>query len=216
MGVEGMLNSGKSGGGPPHAKAVCDDCGCEEEVACAYARSRNPDQRQPNEGQVRTKVTAMGWSYVKGKLRCSDCEEKRKTMATKNKEPQVVEPKRDMTTREKIGIYAMLADVYDLDAGHYIGGETDDSVADVLGVMPGWVAQIREADFGPDGANDDIAILSERVETMERELARNRDVLVNLTKTQSGMSDEVASMATELKRIKDTLSRRVRKTAGIS
>jgi len=71
-------------------------------------------------------------------------------------ETQTPEP----TKRQRIDIFTMLAECYDIDAGKYRQGDTDDTLAEVLGVRPGWVMLIREAEFGPDGGNEDMESLS--------------------------------------------------------
>lgn len=57
----------------------------------------------------------------------------------------------------------MLEVAYDVSLGRYKGADTDLTVAEVLRVMPGWVAEIREDLFGPDGGNDEIEALAEDI-----------------------------------------------------
>lgn len=140
--------------GASRANIVCDDCGGKEAVPCAYESNGHPKV-----SQARGRAVAMGWSYVKNKLRCKDCEAKRKVIPMKQAETKAPEPSK----KERIQIFAMLAEVYDVDAGRYNNGDTDETVADVLGVRPGFVAQIREAEFGPDGGNEDIESLSQEI-----------------------------------------------------
>ena len=68
---------------------------------------------------------------------------------------------RQPTREQKRAIIDMLEEVYDTTAGRYKGAETDATVAAVLGegVMPGWVAQLREDLFGPDGGNGEMEAL---------------------------------------------------------
>tara|TARA_R110002020_G_scaffold95937_9_gene230111 strand:+ start:51076 stop:51714 length:639 start_codon:yes stop_codon:yes gene_type:complete len=163
MGIEAIPHKGGAG----RAKIVCEDCGRDEVIPCAYVGSGNAasNTQRPNESQARAKALHMKWSYIKGKLRCPSCEAKRKvgpmkavttaTTATKAPEP---------SKRERIQIISMLAEVYDLDAGMYSGGDTDETVAEVLGVMPGFVAIVREAEFGPAGGNEDMTALKIELE----------------------------------------------------
>lgn len=60
---------------------------------------------------------------------------------------------RQPTRDQKREIMAMLQDVYDPKAQRYRGAETDKTIAETLGdgILFGWVAQIREEFFGPDG-----------------------------------------------------------------
>ena len=66
-------------------------------------------------------------------------------MTASNDLPQ---PTRD----QKRDINQMLQEVYDIKAQRYRGEESDHSVAHALGIERwGWVSQIREEFFGPDG-----------------------------------------------------------------
>jgi excisionase family DNA binding protein len=75
--------------------------------------------------------------------------------------PANVQGIRQPTREEKRQIIGMLDAAYDTAAGRYVGGETDKTIAESLGggVMPGWVAEIREELFGPEGGNDELAAL---------------------------------------------------------
>ena len=174
-----------------------DGCDRTETVACAYIRSkRKTAPREPDQHQIHSKLKNQGWSYFKGKLRCPSCESKRKVATMKVVEK--TEAPREPTKRQRIDIFTMLAECYDLDAGRYQRGDTDETVADVLGVMPGWVARIREADFGPDGGNSDMEALSaafEQSRTAFREL---------LTELETA-GDEVKRIETQMKAQKDRL-----------
>ncbi|APZ53729.1 hypothetical protein [Salipiger abyssi] len=149
-----------SGKGVNRAECVCDDCGKSESVTCDYERGAG-NKWAPNEGQVKKKITAQGWFEVKGKLRCPACEKKRKVipMQTKQDAAKDAGDLRQPTREQKREIMLLLGDVYDCDGGCYRGDETDQTVADTLSVMPGWVAELREEFFGPEGSNADMAAL---------------------------------------------------------
>ena len=80
----------------------------------------------------------------------------------------------------------LLEDVYDVDAECYRRGDTDDTVAEVLNVMPGWVAQIREDFFGPCGSNEEIAQLKAEIEehlsSTEQFVKKTNDLVARLEK----------------------------------
>lgn len=170
----------------PAAEIVCDCCGHSELVRADYERTPS-GVFEVNEGQVLQKATHRGWSYVKRTLRCPTCEAERRTKkeettVTKQTDNVVTitpvqdEP-RQPSREQKRQIITLLNDVYDIKAGRYTGGETDKTVADAIGggVMFGWVAQIREDLFGPDG-NEELEVLSaELAEWSERAalLAKN-------------------------------------------
>jgi rubredoxin len=154
-----MIEGIKYTQGQSRAKIICDDCNRDECVPCAYVTKQiGGGPARPNESQARAKALTMGWTYIKNKLRCPSCEAKRKVVPMKpvKAETQTPEP----TKRQRIDIFTMLAECYDIDAGKYRQGDTDDTLAEVLGVRPGWVMLIREAEFGPDGGNEDMESLS--------------------------------------------------------
>ena len=146
-------------------------------VKSAYAtRANSARGPEVNMAQVMPKLHAAGWTYIKGVLRCVDCEINRifdhedaqpleKPMA---KEPTVivvppppVSPLRQPSRDQKRQIVAALEMAYDIKNQRYSGTETDKSIADMLGdgIMYGWVATIREDMFGPDG-NEELGSLA--------------------------------------------------------
>jgi len=163
------------------ALCTCCDCGATEEVRAAHGSNSGGLGRQvmslASEGQVIRKIEAKGWALVKKKLRCPSCEAKRreasdtqckteepmqkKAMTAPAKTPATVTELRKPTAIQKRQIIGILEDVYDDDLKRYRGKETDKSVAETIGinVMPGWVAEIREDMFGPDGSNDEMETL---------------------------------------------------------
>ncbi|WP_246100821.1 hypothetical protein [Palleronia caenipelagi] len=64
---------------------------------------------------------------------------------------------------QKREIILWLGEAYDAAKGCYVAGETDHTVAETLNVMPGWVVNIREEFFGPDGSNEDLAALKQDI-----------------------------------------------------
>lgn len=65
---------------------------------------------------------------------------------------------RQPTREQKRQIMSLLEVSYDTDAGRYKGTDTDNTIAETIGggVMPGWVAEVREEFFGPDGGNGEM------------------------------------------------------------
>lgn len=161
-----MISGVRDDRGFPKARCTCDECGFSLVVAAAQPKRSG----EINTGQALRKLQAAGWSLIKKKLRCPDCEARRRNpihdqqkegdVAVSETAPdsQVREPSRE----QKRQIMEMLGVSYDTKAGRFIGGETDATVAAALGggIMPGWVAAIREDFFGPDGGNDEIEALA--------------------------------------------------------
>ncbi len=204
------------GRGVHRAECVCDECARTEVVTCNYEKASS-GKWVPNEGQIKTKITAHNWTIVKGKMFCPKCTAKRKTVsmqASNAKKAEAPAPSRP-SKKQRIQIFTMLADVYDVDAGRYMQGDTDDTVAEVLGVMPGWVVEIREEEFGPDGGNEDI-------EKLAAELAEFREQATAAIKANTEQNDKmikaldkVKDFAAVLDRIKKAVGPRNQKKAGI-
>lgn len=168
------------------AEIICDCCGHTALVRADYERT-TAGVFKVNEGQVIQKATHQGWSYIKRVLRCAVCETERRTKkeettVTKKTDNVVAitpvqEEPRQPSREQKRQIISLLGEVYDTKAGRYTGGETDKTVADAIGggVMFGWVAQIREDLFGPDGNEELEALSAELVEWGEKAsvLAKN-------------------------------------------
>lgn len=139
------------------ARVICDVCAADQVFTSDYQRTAG-NRWHVNEGQVIRKAQGKGWEYVKSQMLCPKCSEERRMKPEPKEQPAPVTPIREATREQKREIVEMLKVAYDLDAGRYVGGNTDHTIAAELGggIMPGWVAEIREGMFGPDGGNDDI------------------------------------------------------------
>lgn len=207
--------SGRQGRpGQPRAKAICDDCGREEVFPCPMGE----------DGQARKKIQNLGWSLISGRLRCAKCEANRKVVTPMKPKVQAAEAPPSPSREQKREIMALLQEVYDADAGRYSGGETDASVAEVLGFpgRPGWVAALREEFFGPDGGNDDIEALAKALEQskawceeLDQDRARLSEVLRNLDQKKVKLEEAVASMQSDLSKIRRAVGSAARLRAGV-
>lgn len=197
------VSSSQGRRGHPCMRAICDECGRDEVFACLAGDS----------GRASKKVQQMGWAMVKGTLHCPACERKRKAgnmaktgsrqvLAKKTTTPPPPKPGVRQPTREqRREIMGLLEVSYDPDAGRYKGTETDETVADVLGVMPGWVAEIHEGFFGPSGGNEECEALAAeivsfltaaRAQMMEQNAAIGK--LGELTEQARGLAERLAKV----------------------
>lgn len=80
-------------------------------------------------------------------------------------------PLRQPTREQKREIIAMLDMAYDTASGRYRGAETDKTIAGAIGagIMPGWVAEIREDLYGPAGENDEMQAVREALAKLKAE-----------------------------------------------
>ena len=192
----------KTGKGHPRVRCICDDCGRDEVVGAVHGR-----RGDAGAGQAAAKVQRLGWSYIGKRLRCAACERKRKfggvaRMGIQMKDNQMtgtqsktrgrtaktraqVAPEPEAASRaQKREILSLLEEVYDVGVGAYLRGDTDDTVAEVLSVRPGWVAALREEFFGPSGENAEMKALSADIEaflaTAKDDLQATRQALVQI------------------------------------
>ncbi|MCE8467710.1 hypothetical protein LZ189_01295 [Rhodovulum sulfidophilum] len=207
------------GKGVNRARVVCDGCGREEVVTCNYLH-RPGRVWVPDAGQINRKMTGQGWAEVKGKLHCPGCEAKRKaTGMTKTTTAPASNPDgalRQPTRAQKREIMDLLEGVYDTTAERYRQGDTDATVAEVLGVMPGWVAEIRDAFFGPDGGNEDIAGALGRMEALERDMRAVAEEAARQRAAAEKKMAELSVLKVELDRIRVAVGPRALRKAGVA
>jgi len=141
------------------ASCTCDVC--HKGHARVGAKFGNSNRNTKRLGNIRNMSTVhkqlikLGWS-VNGKIiTCPDCLSKMEKPMVENTKQELRQP----TKSQKREIMLLLNDVYDIDNERYKGTETDKSVAECLGegIMWGWVSQIREEYFGPDGNEANLA-----------------------------------------------------------
>ncbi len=217
--LENMIKSTPKGASRrPYAEVKCDHCDFTENFRADYERVSS-DKFEVKEGQVLTKATQKGWSNIKGSLRCPECEAKRRNTAKPKKEITMTNvlnlPKTDEARQpsrdQKREIIALLNEVYDTKVGRYTGGETDKTVAETIGggVMLGWVAQVREDLFGPDGGNDDLVELRDEVQAaifectaVAKQCQEDIDKAVGTLKSYNGVREKLVDILTRIDKLK--------------
>lgn len=127
------------------------------------------------------------------------------------KSPAIVTPLREPTREQKRQIMSLLEVSYDTEASRYKGSDTDKTVAEAIGggCMPGWVAELREEFFGPDGGNaaveDALTKLAEmqvRADKAEAKAAAALGDAASAQKEAIGIRAEIAVMTKTLSAIK--------------
>lgn len=120
------------------------------------------------------------------------------------------DPLREPTIAQRRAIREMLDACYDSDRPGYTGGETDFTVAKEVGagILPGWVAMIRESGYGPAG-NADLDKLIASMEALlaksisdARELASLGGDLDRLQRAHTATQRDIADMNAQVGRIK--------------
>ncbi len=187
------------------AEATCDECGAMATVPASHAHSKGfarggaPIMVLNNPDQSMSKLRRQGWAQVKNRLYCPDCEATRKLRDQPKEKDMAIKTEnvtqlRQPTIEQRRQIVEMLVITYDGDAKRYKGHDTDKTLAEAIGggVMPGWVAEIREQNFGPAGGNEEIDAIRAALDEMQKRHAKE---IVEMSNKQ------IAESATLRKRI---------------
>ena len=191
-----MIQAIKGLRGEELALCKCDECAAELSLKAQHGTTnggRGHWQKTlsiQNEGAVHKKLQGAGWQVTRGKVFCKTCIEKRKH----HSDPVMssITEIRQPTREQKREIIALLEIAYDTAAERYKGTDNDMTVAASLqGVMPGWVAAIREELFGANGANDDIATLADEIKAF---IDANKQIEASLRIDSNAISDALAKV----------------------
>ena len=209
-------------------RALCDGgCGATVEfIAVAVRRKGTPGPDRIDIPAALHRVNESGWRATAKKQTCKTC------VTTKpekpKEEPEMVQitttqsmtpiraggvkldPVTDVpqpTRDQKREIMLMLQEVYDPAAKRYTGAETDQTVANALGIARwGWVSTIREEFFGPAG-NEAADLLAAEVSGA---LVRTETTLV----LAQGRMGEMGAMIEEVTIQRDKLAALLARVKG--
>lgn len=214
--------------GTPLARAHCDGCADTIECHARHART-NGEKSVDRVSSVIRSLSRHGWAEVRRKLLCAKCmgksdqKEAKKdvTDMNENRAEEIgnQDSPRQPTREQKRNIMAMLEVAYDVKAGTYLGTDTDKTVADSIGggVMFGWVAQIREEFFGPNGGNEEINDLKASYEAMHKDtmdvIAKVHNLRIGLTEAEKSLQSFRERAAAAASRL-DAIARAVGPKAG--
>jgi len=205
---------GIQGKGVNKANVVCDECSMLQSFVCGYHKV-NPHQSEPDIGQLNSKAAASGWSVVRKKHYCPGCAEARKVTNVVKIDPKKDTPKRP-SLEQKRQINAMVGECYDTKEGRYMRGDTDQTIADVLGVMPGWVAEIREDFYGPDGGNVEMDALAEELDEFMRAVNKRLHEAKAEADAMAEHLEKAKLFAGQLAKIRKAVGGHTLRKAGVS
>lgn len=176
-----------NGKGANRAKVTCDGCGRSETMSCDYLR--RSDGVGPNVGQLHKRLVAQNWDVRKTILRCPTCAARKRAMSHQEKREDTVQVKETVedstnnlpepTPKQERLIILAIENAWDDQNKRYRGGQTDKTVAEELagGIRAGWVAELRNRYFGPDGGNDELAAIRAEIEKFDAEFAKRLSTL---------------------------------------
>jgi len=171
--------------GKQTARVTCDCCGKEVVIGIPttnYHRNMTPSRRAKIAAEVKTskpvvqKMRSVGWVVNKAKVVCNTCvkkgnEEKMNQKISVKKVASTVtkiEPNMKSTPVQRREIRKWLDDLYDIDRCCYKENNSDHTVADLCEgkVLWGWVKEIREADYGEGGGNEEASLMVKEVKKL--------------------------------------------------
>lgn len=194
------------------ARCACDKCSREIFITCKHGHRPNhksdiTSQQISNIQTVHQQLKRFDWKIYGKKLTCDQCVALKKESKLQKKINNVT-VMREPTRAQKRAITQLLEDVYDVDRGCYTKAETDKTVANVLGdgILFGWVAQIREDMFGPDGNENDQLSIGEAhlwVDKADKQIKAFEAQVAALNKTL----DEYKKCKSEVRNFLDKIER---------
>jgi hypothetical protein len=128
---------------------------------------------------------------------CPDHNDSHRVEAAMNeiKTPSETEP-REMTREQRRAIFREIDEGYDKNG--YCMDVTDQTIAQKLGVPWGWVAKVREENFGPAGADPRLKALVSKIEAAETKAQQAYDGAL-------AAAEKAEKAQAEVKALKDQL-----------
>lgn len=116
---------------------------------------------------------------------------------------------RKPTREQRRAIADLLNEVYDTEAGRYKGAETDQTVATAIGpeILWGWVTQIREDMYGPDGNEEAILNLKELQEVHAQIVSDVKDAMAKVA-TVNALIEQLERCRYQVEKLIEKLERK--------
>lgn len=174
-------------------RILCSKCGVQDKVSAQRANL-------PIEAIAKI-FSGRGWSVSARNAAhhvCPKCQEKRTKVApmTSSEKPIAVElaPPREMSREDRRIVFAKLNDVYLDERAGYSNGWSDQRVADDLSIPRAWVKSIREENFGPDGASEEIRAMLEQAIGVIGEARKHQDEIARMKVAAESLLKRAATL----------------------
>lgn len=157
--------------------------------SCGAAEIFRPSGKPFPEEALFKMARAKGWAPCKkGRHLCPKCQ---------TKETPVTAP-REMQPSDSRRIFRRLDEVYDEANSRYVDGHTDHTIAKELVVPRKWVEEVRDRDFGPSGANDEMERVASTIGRLHHEYSE-------LAKKALSLAEEAEAKGSQLEKLKGDL-----------
>lgn len=148
-----------------------------------------------------------GWSVIEGQsYSCKEHAATVQTLTQRNDTPMSapvktnpVPPTREMTPADRRAIFREIDESYETDG--YVLDVSDQTIADKLKMPWGWVAKVREENFGPAGPNpkvkklyDQIAALEQKARTVENDAMKAAEKAEALSNEVKGLKEQLVGL----------------------
>ncbi len=189
---------------------TCAKCGKQDKVSSQRAHL-------PAEAVSRM-FTGRGWNVSSRNPRhhlCPDCnspshKSKVIPMAIVKAAPlakNVAEAPAEMTREDRRIIFAKLNEVYVDEKVGYSDSWSDQRVANDLNIPRGWVTSIREENFGPDGASEEVRGILAQAKTLANEARVHIESVERIRQSVEDLAKRIAVVETAKGPLKDRLER---------
>ena len=198
---------------------ACSKCGAQDKVI---------DWRENPPIEALSEIfSGWGWDVSARNPQhhvCPKCQEKRAKVIpmTSTEKPIAVGPvpPREMSRKDRRIIFAKLNDVYLDERDGYSNGWSDQRVADDLNIPRAWVKSIREENFGPDGASEEIRVALYQAKDVigaarkhQGEIARMKAAAESLLRRAKTLETQMEPLLTVTNRMEGLVAR-IAKTVG--
>lgn len=168
----------------------CSHAGCKKEMTM---RCTNGSLKPPE--LVAERGKRKGWiiDYKKGHI-CPEHAQKGTTVQD-TKEPTI-----SPVMRRKI--FRAIDESYDEKSSRYVDGFDDKQVAAQVGTTWGWVAKIREENFGPAGPDPKVVKVMTEITELEKKVAAVEVAAMELAEKAEAYGKSIASLRSRVECLK--------------
>ena len=170
-----------------------------QQTKCAHKGCNKSFSMSPGQGKIigiKNFIRAAqgkGWVFddEADAFFCHDHKPQRETMTTKTETPTI-------TPAMRRSIFRAIDDAYDDKSNRYADGIDDKAIATQVGTTWGWVARIREENFGPAGPDPEIAKMLAEAKTLKSKIGMVEEKALEAAEAAEGLGKQLANLEARL------------------